>query len=171
MGLCPLIFVVNKDAVSLVAGFCGPYGAGNTEERTPMSETPVLMAWRRRDLEMPRLRSRRSQWVVATSPRRSDPSESEKPRTQQLAARPVSHRALDLQTRKSALGDLPMSSPSPATQTHKPAPGDLTMSSWSPPTHSHKRGRLPTALFIHRVRARYDRQSFGYGTGSLTACP
>ena len=41
-----------------------------------MSETPVIMGWRRCDLEMPRQRPRRSQWVVDTSSRRSDHCES-----------------------------------------------------------------------------------------------
>ena len=46
----PFIFVINKDVVSLVAATYGPYNAGNAEESTPMSETPVLMGWRRCDL-------------------------------------------------------------------------------------------------------------------------
>ena len=43
---------------------------------TRMSETPLLMAWRRRELEMRRLKPRRSHWVVDTLSRRSSPYES-----------------------------------------------------------------------------------------------
>ena len=41
-----------------------------------MTETPVLMGWRRCELEMPRQRPRRSYWVVDTLSRRSDHCES-----------------------------------------------------------------------------------------------
>ena len=67
----------------------------------------------------------------------------------------------------------PMSSPSPATHTYKCAPGGLPMSSWKPPTRSHKKEASNDSPFIDRIRARYDGQSYGYGTGyycCLTAC-
>ena len=66
----PLIVVINKDAVSLACVLYGPYGAGNDEETTRMSETPVLVGWRRCDNELPRKQPRRSQWVVDTLSRR-----------------------------------------------------------------------------------------------------
>ena len=74
----PFIFVINKDAVSLAAALYGPYGAGSDEETTRMSETPVLMGWKRCDLEVPRQLPRRSHWVVDTLSRRSDHCESKK---------------------------------------------------------------------------------------------
>ena len=73
MWVCaPFIIVISKDAVSLVAATFGPYNAGNAEESTPKSETPVLMGWRKCDLEMLHHRPRRNQWVVDTLSRRSD---------------------------------------------------------------------------------------------------
>ena len=39
-GVCPLIFVINKDAVSFAVVFYGPYGAGSDDE------TPLMLTTR-----------------------------------------------------------------------------------------------------------------------------
>ena len=81
MGVFPLIVVINQDAVSFAVALLGTYGARTNNETAKMltarmSETPVFITWRRRDVEMPHLRPRRSHWVVNTLSRRSSPYES-----------------------------------------------------------------------------------------------
>ena len=62
----PLSYVFNKDAVVFAVASFGPYGARNNNETatrltTRMSETPVFITWRRRDLETPHLGPRQRQ--------------------------------------------------------------------------------------------------------------
>ena len=79
-GVFPFIFVINKCAVLFAVASFGLYGARNNNETatrltTRMSEIPVFITWRRRDLETPHLRLRQCQWVVNTLSRRSSPYE------------------------------------------------------------------------------------------------
>ena len=76
-----VIHVINKDAVLFAVASFGPHGARNNNETattltTRMSETPVFITWKRRDLETPHVRPRQRRWVVNTLSRRSSPYES-----------------------------------------------------------------------------------------------
>ena len=90
------IIVISTDAVSLVAAIYGTYGACNARKSIPMSKTPVLMVWRRCDLELPRQRPQakpvgRRRFIPEARSVRVQES-----RTQQLSAKPESYRDLDL---------------------------------------------------------------------------
>ena len=106
----PFIIAINKGAVAIVVASFGPDGARNNNATamrltTRMSETPVLMAWRRGDLEMPRLRPRRSHWAVDTFISEVKPLRVRDSRPRKISAGLVNHRDLDPQTCKSARGN------------------------------------------------------------------
>ena len=73
--------VADKDAALTAVDSSGPQGAYNddgaaTMSTTRLSETPVLVTWRRRDPEMPPLEPRQCRWVLGTLSTRSGRYES-----------------------------------------------------------------------------------------------
>ena len=63
--------VADKDAALTAVDYSGPHGAYNddgaaTMSTTRLSETPVLVTWKRRDLKMPPLKPWQCRWVFGT---------------------------------------------------------------------------------------------------------